>query len=745
MLLRLAILGAAFLVAAIPKAVIAITVADQVSMTTLGDPSYVKGGSAQGSTATYSPDGSRFAIVTRRGDLVRMVNVYDLRVYKKVDVHNGHMEPQRKLSFISGSNDPGVAKLSWSLDSRKLTFVGAVDDILQVMQLDDDTGSVQVLTQSATSVIGYSLCRSAERILYIARAPWRGMWDDPNARRDGYRVAGTEILSNLIAGRAGYFLRGLEEETDLFYQDATGSRKVVLPQHLARQFSTPALSPDCQYAIVNVQLGRDEVPQSWKRYTDLYTVLAFRTLNRPGYVQSEFQQWRLVDLQSGESRFLLDAPSDPMGALPIWMESRHSVALRSYRPLGDIKSANDAHEGAVAIEAGIAAPTYSVIDSDCEVPLGWNSAKSQLECKARTKDKMGNVGDIYLHLTRKGWSRVAREPLASFEVVLRQDFKTPPRLFAIDHARRHEGVLLDLNPQLSEFHDERVEEVSWSSPSGRIVKAGLYFPSNFDPMKKYPLMIQTHGWFPDRYEPAGLFGAGFVAQPLAVRGFFVLQVDDLDYDYLTYEPDKELDYAIGIYSSGIALLNSRGYIDPTRVGILGWSHTCFEVKYALTHTELFAAAAIAEGEDGGYLQYVLGLNDYVNIDSLYGGPPYGANLKNWVAKAPGFNLDRVKAPLRIAVLQPQLLLLNWDWFSGLLDLGKPVDMVMFETGDHYLEKPNEKLSIGETNVDWFDFWLNGHEDSDLTKTAQYARWEKLCDLQMANNSGRSTFCLPTKH
>jgi hypothetical protein len=55
------------------------------------------------------------------------------------------------------------------------------------------------------------------------------------------------------------------------------------------------------------------------------------------------------------------------------------------------------------------------------------------------------------------------------------------------------------------------------------------------------------------------------------------------------------------------------------------------------------------------------------------------------------------------------------------------------------------LAVQRRVVDWFDFWLNGHEDSDPAKPEQYRRWEKLCDMQKAANPDRPTFCVGTKH
>jgi hypothetical protein len=42
------------------------------------------------------------------------------------------------------------------------------------------------------------------------------------------------------------------------------------------------------------------------------------------------------------------------------------------------------------------------------------------------------------------------------------------------------------------------------------------------------------------------------------------------------------------------------------------------------------------------------------------------------------------------------------------------------------------MASQQGDVDWFDFWLNGHEDPDPTKADQYIRWRELRNLQEEN-------------
>ena len=75
------------------------------------------------------------------------------------------------------------------------------------------------------------------------------------------------------------------------------------------------------------------------------------------------------------------------------------------------------------------------------------------------------------------------------------------------------------------------------------------------------------------------------------------------------------------------------------------------------------------------------------------------------------------------------VLLDWEWFAALTRLGKPVEMIMLEDGEHIMQKPWDRIVSQHGNVDWFCFWLKAEEDPDPAKSDQYTRWRELRSLQ----------------
>ena len=97
-------------------------------------------------------------------------------------------------------------------------------------------------------------------------------------------------------------------------------------------------------------------------------------------------------------------------------------------------------------------------------------------------------------------------------------------------------------------------------------------------------------------------------------------------------------------------------------------------------------------------------------------------------------MDRIETPIRIQTLYPESLFSDWHWYLGLSRLGKPVEMIYIPDGTHILEKPWERMTSQQGNVDWYCFWLKGEEDPDPAKADQYARWRELRKLQEQNQN-----------
>ena len=194
------------------------------------------------------------------------------------------------------------------------------------------------------------------------------------------------------------------------------------------------------------------------------------------------------------------------------------------------------------------------------------------------------------------------------------------------------------------------------------------------------------------------------------------------------------------YESAVEQLVSEGLVDPAKIGIIGFSHSCFNVMELLTTSSLrLKAASITDGTMETYLEY-MNMVDFFSLgnafahefNSTIGAPPFGEGLQQWLKRSPGFNLDKVTAPLLVVGEGRWSLLNMWEPYAELRYLHKPVDLMMLNTDEHVLTNPAVRMVSQGGSVDWFRFWLQDYEDLDPTKAEQYSRWRDLRKMQEDN-------------
>jgi dipeptidyl aminopeptidase/acylaminoacyl peptidase len=307
---------------------------------------------------------------------------------------------------------------------------------------------------------------------------------------------------------------------------------------------------------------------------------------------------------------------------------------------------------------------------------------------------------------------------------------TPPRLMAVDPSTQARHLVFDPNPGVMTSRRFAKETVlHWQTKAGAAWVGGIYWPVDYVPGKRYPLVIQTHGFDSTGFWPDGIFATGEAAQPLAGRGVVVVQMSSPPGDQWVTPREGPLfeEGAEGL----IDHLDSAGVIDRTKVGMQGFSRTCYYTLYFLTHSSYrLAAATLTDGVDVSYMQHMIfqvtraGSGAIQEDEKMIGGPPYGAGLALWRERAPGFNLDHVTAPVLLTALQSFSLLEEWEPYAGLLLQGKPTELWYIPDAEHILTKPWERLTSQQGAEDWFRFWLQGAE-RDGAPAGQYARWRAM--------------------
>jgi hypothetical protein len=710
-----------------------VTERDIIRMTRLGDSIYLQGGNSKGRVALFSPDGTRFVISVVKGNLENNTNEYSLLLFETAHSFEGP-QPVTLLTLASSSNRPAIGNTRW-LDSRSITFLGErVGELPQVYRLDLRTRTLEQLTHHPTAVVAYDVTPDGREILYAAERQLRPLVNTREARRNGIIVDTATFLHLLGNSCAGYDPVSTEGE-ELYLK--IGSKAPVLVSMEDRFFpqGALALSPDGRFAII--EGFAHDVPEVWSLYKDrrLQQLVA---AERSGDTTYSLRRYSLLDVDARIATPLFDAPSNERQSGFHWMPDSKSIVLSGiHLPLEvpDEAERYRRQEHSFVVEVNVPSRRYTIIADKSQKLSGWNPELKRILLKGPYPDELKDAA-VY-EKDPDGWDKTDsplgdRTVEAPTEIVLEEGMNQPPKVFARDIRTGRRNLLLDLNLQLAGVQFAREEIFQWSSSDGHSMRGGLYFPVGHQAGKRYPLVIQTHGFLSERFWPDGPWGSAFAAQAIAAKGIFVLQIgaaDDTEQEREAVNTPYEGLREMAAYEGAIEDLNQKGWIDPTRVGIIGFSRTVYHVGYALTHSKYrFRAATFADGMDGGYFQYVLA--PYLSPDSylVNGGRPLRQNLPSWIANAPGFNTERVETPLRIEAYGGFGYLSAWEWYRRLAEEKKPVELIFLPDAQHLLVKPWERLASQGGSVDWFAFWLKDEEDHDQGKRSQYERWRKLRSL-----------------
>lgn len=736
-LLLLAVMGIAF----IPRRAIAVdrkrtfTVADSIQATHLVYP-------YGSSPVSISPDGKKYLLVLERGDVASNGTRVRLIVggTASVEIARRWRTVARLFSTSTASLQDMIKDLRWTPDSRRVTFLWDDGEHPQrIVSVNVATGRVDTVCSYSTPIVTYDVSGDGRTVALIAQSK-RNLAKEAELERTGFAIT-DQSLQSILEGNLDGWTRYLHYDT-FVRSGATGQLRKIrqsenpwfLPPNVLR------ISPTGHYAL-SVQPVRN-VPADWDKYTNYlfkhdYLPAARKDPGGPNLIE----RYTMINLTQGTARALWNAPVNPSAGI-LWSRDGSSVIIGpTFLPVRSANSVGLAGEAVVEVDVTTGQFASIPVRPDVDVsyaPMRWID-NSVLVVTASDEGRSSRT--LYFRKVRGQWEQT--EPPVStthtgerVQIDVMEDPNTPPAVYANDPRHRSRTLLFDVDPALNHFTLGRVQLVHWTASDGRPWSGMLYYPVRYHSGRRYPLVIQTHGYLATKFSLDGSFTTAFAAQELANRGIAVLQTGgpDSGSTSFTVTPGEPKVYADG-FEGAITHFVETGLVEPNKIGIIGFSRTGWIVEYMLTHSRTrLAAAEVADNMDGSYVQYVVSENPVkAEFEADLGARPQGDGLEAWKRLAPGFNAYRVETPLRIEVDSGPIdsVLNAWEMFSNLKYSGKPVELFVIpdiQHGVHILQNPAQRLASQQGTVDWFCFWLRNEESKDPVRRAEYDRWQLLKKL-----------------
>jgi dipeptidyl aminopeptidase/acylaminoacyl peptidase len=289
-------------------------------------------------------------------------------------------------------------------------------------------------------------------------------------------------------------------------------------------------------------------------------------------------------------------------------------------------------------------------------------------------------------------------------------------LFVINGVPGHVDRLTHINGDLFDKLNLTEPETIWyKSFNGRRIQAWVQRPPDFEPGKKYPLILDIHGG------PHSAYGYTFdhEFQWMAAKGYVVLYPNPRGSTSYGQEFGNLIQYAypgddFKDLMAGVDELVARGWVDPDKLGVTGGSGGGVLTNWTIGHTTRFKAAvsqrSIADWRDFWYTA------DFTLFTTFwFRGAPW-EQAADFKERSPITYVDRVTTPLMLIEGESDFRTPpgagGEQMFRALKYLKKPVVMVRFPGETHELSrsgKPVHRVERLEHIVAWFDKYLEGQD------------------------------------
>ena len=326
---------------------------------------------------------------------------------------------------------------------------------------------------------------------------------------------------------------------------------------------------------------------------------------------------------------------------------------------------------------------------------------------------------------------IARPKMGNQLAINYSTASTPNQWKVVEASFQNDGVELktsvpfaQTNPHLKKRKLARSEIIRWKGALDDEITGILYYPTDYQEGRAYPLMLSIHGGpasvdidrWQDRWST--------YPHLLAEKGMFVFKPNyhgSSNHGLEFVESIKKHYYELELpdIMAGVDKLVEEGKVDADSLGVMGWSNgAILATMLSVQHPDKFKVVCAGAGDvnwtsDFGTCRFGVTFDQ-----SYFGGAPWdnvGGKVYNeaYVLKSPLFEMEKVKAPTIIfhgsedrAVPRDQ----GWEYYRSLQQIGQtPVRFLWFPGQRHGLAKLTHQTRKMAEEIAWIDTYLFGKD------------------------------------
>jgi dipeptidyl aminopeptidase/acylaminoacyl peptidase len=263
---------------------------------------------------------------------------------------------------------------------------------------------------------------------------------------------------------------------------------------------------------------------------------------------------------------------------------------------------------------------------------------------------------------------------------------------------------------MSKLKLAEVENIHYKSKDGTEIEAFVYKPIGFNPNFKYPTILAPHGGPMEQYT----YEFDYEYQLWAANGYLVVAPNPRgstgygrEFTQAIYAKWGQKDFEDVI--AGVDYVIEKGYADPDRLGVGGWSYGGIMTNYVITQSQRFKGAV--SGASIAFYRANYGHDIYQLWYEMEFGLPW-ENTELWDKLSPMTNITNVKTPtlfiggkqdFNCPILHSEMM------YQSLKKLGVPTQLVVYPDENHGIEYPAFQKDRYERYLNWFNKYVKGEE------------------------------------
>ena len=258
--------------------------------------------------------------------------------------------------------------------------------------------------------------------------------------------------------------------------------------------------------------------------------------------------------------------------------------------------------------------------------------------------------------------------------------------------------------------------VSWISLDGRPLEGVVYKPANFDPNKKYPMMVN----FYERNSET-LYNYRMPEPHRSTIDYHLYNSNE----YVIFNPDIRYvdgypgESCYNCLMPGITMMIAKGYINEKGIGAQGHSWGGYQVAYLATRTNLFSAIesgapVVNMFSAYGGIRWGSGMArsfQYEHTQSRLGATPWSSPLR-YLENSPLFTMDKVQTPILIMHNDADGHV-PWyqgiEYFVAMKRLGKPCWLLNYTGEPHWPMHMANRIDFQRRMFQFFNHYLKNQK------------------------------------